>query len=122
MYSGTPLNRPLNGGHCQQYYNEISDYISIQTTKHSNPLSIPNYSVQHTPTLVISLHNVQFGTPTIKIGKYQRPEIGLVRASLVPRPSEGEGEGRPGIHCMRMHYIFCIIYRKSVRTLIPTTC
>ena len=21
--------------------------------------------------------------------------------SLVPRPSEGEGEGRPGIHCMR---------------------
>ena len=40
--------------------------------------------------------------------------------SLIPRPSEasgeGEGEGRPGIHCMRMCYIFCIIYHKSVRT------
>ena len=34
----------------------------------------------------------------------------------------GEGEGRPGIHCMRMHYICRIIYHKSVRTLIPTTC
>ena len=34
----------------------------------------------------------------------------------------GEGEGRPGLHCMRMHYICRIIYHKSVRTLIPTTC
>ena len=38
-------------------------------------------------------------------------------ASLVPRPSNamGEGEGRPGIHCMRMRRAFCIFYRKSVR-------
>ena len=27
----------------------------------------------------------------------------------------GEGERRPGIHCMRMHYIFRVFYRKSVR-------
>ena len=23
---------------------------------------------------------------------------------LIPRPSEGEGEGRPGTHCIRMHH------------------
>ena len=40
-------------------------------------------------------------------------------SSLVPRPSKGEGERRPGIHCMCMRYI---IYYKSVHTLIPTTC
>ena len=34
----------------------------------------------------------------------------------------GEGEGRPGIHCMQMRYIFRIIYRKRVCKLIPTTC
>ena len=38
------------------------------------------------------------------------------------RGERGEGEGRPGIHCMCMLYIFRIIYRRSVRTLIPITC
>ena len=44
--------------------------------------------------------------------------------SLVPRPSRGArgGERRPGIHCMRMRNDFRIIYRKSVRTPISTTC
>ena len=38
----------------------------------------------------------------------------LVRDSLASSPGllRGEGEGRPGIHCMRMRYIFRIIYRK----------
>ena len=32
----------------------------------------------------------------------------------------GEGERRPGIHCMRMHYVFRVFYRKSVRKCIQT--
>ena len=28
----------------------------------------------------------------------------LVYISLVPRPSDGEEEGRPGTHCMHMHH------------------
>ena len=47
-----------------------------------------------------------------------------VSYSLASSPGllRGEGERRPGIHCMRVRYIFHIIYRKSVRTLIPSMC
>ena len=37
------------------------------------------------------------------------PYFDMHTTSLVPRPSE---EGGGGIHCMRMRYIFRIIYRK----------
>ena len=35
------------------------------------------------------------------------------RLSLVPRPSRGGGERRPDIHCMRMRYVFHILYCKT---------
>ena len=39
-----------------------------------------------------------------------------MRVDLVaPNPSRGGEERRPDIHCMRMCYVFCIFYRKSVR-------
>ena len=45
----------------------------------------------------------------------------MVCLSLVPRPSEREGEGeRPGTHCMHVHHFFRIFYRKSVCKSIQT--
>ena len=41
----------------------------------------------------------------------ERRTVG-VRLASSPGLLRGEGEGRPGIHCMRMRYIFRIIYRK----------
>ena len=46
---------------------------------------------------------------------------GTVHA-LASSPGLREEGGRPGIHCMRMRNDFHIIYRKSFRTPIPTTC
>ena len=42
------------------------------------------------------------------------PEALLSDRGIASSPGllRGEGEGRPGIHCMRMRYIFRIIYRK----------
>ena len=62
--------------------------------------------------LVIPKYESWFGPQDVCPKKLQ------LLGDLVLRPFEGEGEGRPGIHCMRMRYVF----RKSVRTLIPTTC
>ncbi len=46
----------------------------------------------------------------------------FLNSSLVPRPSEGGGEGRPGVYCMRMCQPFHKNVRKIFLTLIPTTC
>ena len=53
---------------------------------------------------------------------YHNLQVACVWLASSPGLLRGEGEGRPGIHCMRMRYIFRIIYRKSARTLILTTC
>ena len=44
------------------------------------------------------------------------------RLVLASSPSLREEGGRPSIHCMRMRNDFHIIYHKSFRTPIPTTC
>ena len=40
-----------------------------------------------------------------------------LRSSLVPRPSEGGGEGRPGIHCMHMHALLLLQILPSILAL-----
>ena len=53
-------------------------------------------------TQTISSHSLVASSPGLLIG------------------GRGERERRPGIHCMRMRYVFHVFYRKSVRKCIQT--
>ena len=52
----------------------------------------------------LCMMNITYIGPTSLHLKYRTSMIST-KPNLVPRPSEREGEGRPCIHCMRMHRI-----------------